>query len=309
MRHWTSAEDDYLRWNYLTSSHAAIGKIVGKTERAVRVRCWRLRLRKAPLGWTSAEDAQLRAWYEARRGVPLRLAELSRILSRALPDISERAAHFGLSERTRCRPDMSARLKAGESGWAITGSHPRGMSGKAHSPESRKQMSVGQQKRIANGTHPSQQPWSEERKRGQSERVSARLRTATNFYSRCKHGKREDIGGQFFRSSWEANYARFLNFLIAQGQIAKWEYEPDTFWFEKIRRGVRSYTPDFKITEPSGTIYYVEIKGWMDAKSKTKLKRMAKYYPKIDLRLVGQKAYTELAKKLGGAIPGWERAA
>jgi hypothetical protein len=126
-------------------------------------------------------------------------------------------------------------------------------------------------------------------------------------YSRCKHGKREDLGDQHFRSSWEANYARFLNLLISQKQIEKWEYEADTFWFEKIRRGVRSYTPDFKVWEPNGTIYYVELKGWMDAKSKTKLKRMAKYHPKIDLRLVDAKAYKEIDKKLGGAIPNWEK--
>lgn len=125
-------------------------------------------------------------------------------------------------------------------------------------------------------------------------------------YSRCKHGRREDLGGQYFRSSWEANYARFLNLLISQKQIEKWEYESETFWFENIRRGVRSYTPDFKITEHNGNVYFVEVKGWMDARSKTKIKRMAKYHPKVELRVVDAKAYREIAKKLGGAIPDWE---
>jgi hypothetical protein len=47
----------------------------------------------------------------------------------------------------------------------------------------------------------------------------------------------------------------------------------------------------------------------MDAKSKTKLKRMAKYHPAVDLRVIDAKAYREIDRKLGGAIPNWERAA
>ena len=61
-----------------------------------------------------------------------------------------------------------------------------------------------------------------------------------------------------------------------QGEILKWEYEPETFWFEKIKRGVRTYTPDFKVTEKDGSIIFHEVKGYMDARSKTKLKRMKK---------------------------------
>lgn len=65
--------------------------------------------------------------------------------------------------------------------------------------------------------------------------------------------------------------------------ISSWEYEPDTFWFEKIKRGVRSYTPDFKIVHKDGTVEYHEVKGWMDKKSQTKIKRMAIYHPEIKL--------------------------
>ena len=132
----------------------------------------------------------------------------------------------------------------------------------------------------------------------------ARAKPANKFAS-IKSGVREDIGPMFFRSSWEANYARYLNFLIKHGQIEKWEHEPDTFWFEAIRRGTRSYLPDFKVWE-NGKIHYVEVKGYMDAKSKTKLKRMAKYYPDIDLRLVGAREYRSIAVKVGRMVSGWE---
>lgn len=70
-----------------------------------------------------------------------------------------------------------------------------------------------------------------------------------------------------------------LDRLKRAGYIANWEHEPKTFWFEQIKRGVRSYKPDFLVTKIDGTTYWVEVKGFMDAKSKTKIKRFNKYYP------------------------------
>ncbi len=68
--------------------------------------------------------------------------------------------------------------------------------------------------------------------------------------------------------------------------IKEWEHEPQTFWFEEIRRGTRSYLPDFKITLANKSHYWVEVKGYFDRKSLTKIKRFRKYYPEEDLRIV-----------------------
>lgn len=123
-----------------------------------------------------------------------------------------------------------------------------------------------------------------------------------------KQGWREVAGRRiYFRSRWEYNYALYLEWLRGKGQLRTWEHEPETFWFEAVRRGVRSYLPDFKVTDNEGRVYFVEVKGWMDPRSKTKLKRMAKYHPEIDLRLVDAKAYGRLAKQVSGYIPEWER--
>lgn len=121
-----------------------------------------------------------------------------------------------------------------------------------------------------------------------------------NRYSRG-NGSHETIGGKdyYFRSSWEVVYANYLEFLLNKKQIKKWEYEVDTFWFEKIRRGVRSYKPDFKITNLNGKVEYHEVKGWMDPKSATKIKRMSIYYPDIKLVIIGKDEYKEIKK--------WER--
>jgi predicted nuclease of restriction endonuclease-like RecB superfamily len=124
-----------------------------------------------------------------------------------------------------------------------------------------------------------------------------------------KAGWRE-IGGQriYCRSRWEANYARYLEWLRARGEIKKWEHEPITFWFDAIKRGTRSYLPDFRVTENGGAVIFHEVKGWMDAASKTKIKRMAKYHPSVKLIVIDSKCYKAIAKQIGRTIPGWEEA-
>ena len=140
-----------------------------------------------------------------------------------------------------------------------------------------------------------------------SDRFSKQNVKSQNLHSRGLHGRRADLDDRYFRSMWEANYARYLNFLKAHGEIFKWEYEADTFWFEEIKRGTRSYTPDFKIwTAEDATPYYEELKGWMDQKSKTKLFRMAKYYPDIKIILIDEKQYRAIARSIKALIPTWE---
>lgn len=116
------------------------------------------------------------------------------------------------------------------------------------------------------------------------------------------------LGGQriFCRSSWEAKYAHYLEWLKGRGEILKWEHEPHTFWFEKIKRGVRSYLPDFRVTHAGGSTEWHEVKGWMDKKSKTKIKRMAKYYPYETLLLRDSAWFKTANRQFTGIVPGWD---
>lgn len=125
---------------------------------------------------------------------------------------------------------------------------------------------------------------------------------------RGKAGKREDLGGLFVRSRWEANYARYLNWLVELDEVASWAYEPDVFEFRNIKRGTRFYTPDFKITNNDGSVEYHEIKGYMDQRSRTQLKRMAKYYSDVKLVLIDKDCYYAIAKQVQRFIPHWEHA-
>jgi hypothetical protein len=110
----------------------------------------------------------------------------------------------------------------------------------------------------------------------------------------------------YFRSRWEANYARYLELLRQHGKITSWDHEPETFWFNGVKRGCVSYLPDFKVTMPDGSIEYHEVKGWMDAKSKTKIKRMAKYHPSVKLIVIATKEYNALKKTAAAVIGDWE---
>ena len=98
-----------------------------------------------------------------------------------------------------------------------------------------------------------------------------------------------------------------LSFTVKVVSIESLALSDGTFRFKDVVLPNDGSSPQF-ITELDGAIYFVEVKGWMDPKSKTKLKRMAKYYPKVDLRVVGAAEYRELDRKLGAAIPGWEAA-
>lgn len=184
--------------------------------------------------------------------------------------------------------------------------HPRGMAGKTHTAENKKKYSEQFRAMWADKNHVVN---SREFKEKRSLQISLNWpkRKKTNTYSRCRRGRRADIGDMFFRSSWEANYARYLNWLKANNKIHRWEYEPDTFWFFKIKRGVRSYTPDFKVWETASSApYFIEVKGWMDKKSVTKMKRIAKYHPSVRVVLVSAKDYKALSKQCSALIPGWE---
>lgn len=320
MLRWAEDEDGILRLFWLSKTHAEIAEMLpGRNLRAVRNRCWKLRLVE-PRHWSEFEENAIIQWYADHENKRLMLDELAKVLGRSRYAVCIKARKMGLTDiarerggrkkRDRKYPDEIAWRKAmSEAAKAriAKNGHPRGMLGKKKTPEAIAKTVAG----LANWRAlQSSATMSEIALRSANTRI-AKYGTAFpinsgNPYSRARRGRRNDLGDIFFRSRWEANYARFLNLLKDQGKITAWEFEPDTFWFEAIKRGIRSYTPDFKIWEPSGSFYYVEVKGWNDAKSKTKAKRMKKYHPDVEVRLFGAKAYKELERKLGAAIPGWE---
>lgn len=111
-------------------------------------------------------------------------------------------------------------------------------------------------------------------------------------FSFAKRGFREDLGC-YFRSSWEANFARYLNFIQKI-----WLYEPKQF----VLSNGRTYTPDFFV--PNENVYY-EIKGAWVGKAKEKTELVIKEH-KINLVIVEKGFYEKISKEYSEKIPNWE---
>jgi hypothetical protein len=118
----------------------------------------------------------------------------------------------------------------------------------------------------------------------------------------------KDIGERriFVRSNWEYYYAIYLDTLVKQGQILDYEHEPKTFWFDKIKRGTTSYKPDFLVLHKNGEEEWIEVKGYMDAKSATKIKRMKIYFPSVKLRIVDATWFKANSKSLKILVAAYE---
>ena len=104
-------------------------------------------------------------------------------------------------------------------------------------------------------------------------------------------GIRKDLN-QYFRSSWEANIARLLNYY----QIP-WQYETQTFVLREI-----SYTPDFLIKDD----IYLEVKGKYLKNAEEKIKRFREFYPDKKYILIDSKLYRQLERVYHRVIPKWE---
>lgn len=319
---WTNEEDGIVRAMYGAATSREIAARLGRTEPAVRSRCWTLGLKSKASPWSDFEITRLRDAY-ARTGMPVRLDSLAAELGRGRANICRKARSMGLTDAWRAklepearRPPRVARFSTKEVLAAYQSQrqkeriadhgHPRGALGLKHSEATRRAISARSKAAWANPASGFHHP---DRAQELSDRLVARLAAGEMRpkYSRCAGGRRPDLGDVYFRSAWEANYARFLNLMVAQGHVAAWEYEAKTFVFEAIKRGVRAYTPDFLVRRPNGNHEWHEVKGWMDPKSATRLKRMAKYFPEEVVVLI-QEGWFKSARRSGlsAAIAGWE---
>jgi len=188
--------------------------------------------------------------------------------------------------------------------WIKENGHPKGMLGKKHTNEFKVAQSV---RSLLNW-----EKMPEEKRMARNKKIMQTRISNGNYAPKrngCtwKAGWREiGIKKKYYRSRWEANYARYLEWLKSLGEIKDWAHESEVFWFDGIKRGCVSYLPDFKVTNNDNSVEFHEVKGWMDAASKTKLNRMKKYYPNLKLILIDQKIYKDIAAKLSRLIHGWE---
>lgn len=67
-----------------------------------------------------------------------------------------------------------------------------------------------------------------------------------------------------------------------------------------------SYLPDFLVRYPDGREEWWEVKGYWDSKSRTRINRFRKYYPKETLVIVDGSKYKELSSKYSSIVKNWE---
>lgn len=230
--------------------------------------------------WSAKEDKRLRLFYEAWAGEVIPVEAIASALKRTPSSIRYRASKLGLTEPNRPRAARGRKPAEAKRTCAHCGSEFL-----LRSPSSTQQ-TCGRSCAA--------------KRRGQS--------TRGRFTGgRSKVGKRADLEGQFFRSAWEANTARYLNRLIELGKVVRWEYEPEPFFFP-VKRGNKGYLPDFRVWFPNGTYEWWEVKGYMDDASRIKLKRFALHHTEesLKLRLIDRTAYMAIKAEFENVLEGWE---
>lgn len=320
-RRWSEEEDSFLSKNRSELSHSEIANKLNRSERAVRNRCWRLGI-VDKLGWTEEEVAELVKSYSAARfNNDIDLNGLAAVFGRDKTNVCRKARKLGLTDNSRDDKPVEQR-KIRKAKFASdeerrthqsktakerirTSGHPKGMYGKKHTPETKASISLSSASRWASMTHEAQAAQTE---RSLMAKVAKYGCIAPNVKRGSWAAGWREIGGvrKFYRSRWEANYARYLQWLKDGGHILGWAHEPKTFWFTGIKRGSVSYLPDFWVKETNGKDAFHEVKGWMDGRSKTKIDRMARYYPEVTLIVVDGRAYAEIKRKVSSLVPGWE---
>lgn len=299
-----------------------VGKIVGLCGQSVHERLSKINVVNKINVLTNGEKEKIKAVYLSGilRG-DNKLKNLSKEINRTIHFISRYARSVGLTSYNRGGNDsFSLKISARSKEWHKHNPHPKGFLGGKHTKKSLE--------KIAEASKNSWQKMTDQAKEKRTNKIlDSRMKNGNwcshmkshNAYSRTKSGKREDLDNIFFRSSAEANYARYLKFFKID-----FKYEFKTFYFEGIKRGTVSYTPDFYIPEEDR---YIEFKGWLDKKSITRLKRFRRYYPKefdamqIVKQTLSKKHFGELCEigflphqiidfktvtKMAAVIPGWE---
>jgi hypothetical protein len=322
LRKWTVEDEQYLRANYLAKSIPELVEVMRRSQRAIISKASLLGVAKTSR-WRPAEIQQLKAVYgTAGSDGVLGLSALAKQLGRDKANVCRKAKELGLvtspnrrrvHERKvrlpKYQDDESRRIgsSAARREWIRVNGHPRGALGLRHSAKVKAVIAEKSRQRWENMT---------KAERDAQVNHALRMRAAVGSIApkvsrgSWKAGWRE-VGGRriYFRSRWEANYAFYLEWLKSLKQIADWEHEPHTFWFEGVRRGCVSYLPDFKITNLDSSHEWHEVKGWMDARSKTVLARMAKYFPSEKIVLIAEKQYKAIRRKAVAIVPGWEDSA
>lgn len=111
-------------------------------------------------------------------------------------------------------------------------------------------------------------------------------------------GKRPDLNNQYFRSMWEANFARVLKY-----KNIEYKYEEKIPIYDENNNLLCIYVPDFYLPKYDS---YIEIKGKWEKGAKEKVQLFKKYFPNKKITIIEQTNYKCIKRIYQKKISHWE---
>lgn len=287
-----------------------VAKDVGLCGQSVHERLKKLNAIIPPRFFSAEEIEKIKSLYsnDDFKSGDGKLRKLCKELNRDLTTVVGKAKELGITNIKR--KDSQQRLSFKSQmlkDWHKIHEHPRGFLGGTHTPEMKEAQSKRLKKFFKKLPAAKKREFIKKAILAKIEKYG-NIVPGGNSKVTWKQGWRE-IGGKriYARSRWEANYARYLQWLKERKEISDWEHEPKTFWFDKIKRGAVTYLPDFKVIKMDGSHFWVEVKGYMDPKSKTKISRFRRYFKDEKLEIKDAKWFQKNNRKLALIIKDWEK--
>lgn len=298
--------------NKISSTYESLGsisrvaKILGMSHSGVSKRLRKLgydtsRLRRESL-WTKEQDDILLQEYENYRDRN-QLASLAKKIGRSVFAINRRAAKFGLTNKdynfimTKERHDILSKGRK-----RFLENHPEYKSNigvfsreRVYTTEDcAKRSEIMKSKwKDPNSAYRKGSFLSELKERLSKARYNVKQGYTRGIESNVSFGEKE----YRFRSSWERNFAFYMEYIKCKREIKDWYYESEIFSFPQNEYGFKTYKPDFKIVHNDGSVEYIELKGWVNKKALDKMELMARYFPEVKIELYDGDKYNEIKKK------------
>lgn len=121
---------------------------------------------------------------------------------------------------------------------------------------------------------------------------------------------------QKFDSSWEYNYALYLEYLKKQWEIISWCKNTTKFKFSKTidcsdlfrtesKKYISGYIPDFLVFYPDGRYTIIEIKWRHGEKEKRQLRQFQKDFWNLEFKLIDRVDMRRIQKKFYNTQAPW----
>ena len=282
-----------------------VGEALGMSGQKVHSILKKMGLGKRMNYFTESDYAYLREHYEEYANGQ-RLPELAKIMKRTAAFLNRKAKELGLTKPNRkytIGEERHKQLSKSAKERITKYGHPKGMLGKKHTSETKEYISKWHRQNWAEHRDELLTP---ERLEAKSDCMAKQQADGVMGVRSRTYLRKCFINGNtyIFKSAWEANIALVLEYERLLGNIDGWAYEATTFSFKYDGNGVRNYKPDFDIYR-NGKTYHIEVKGWVDEKTKTKMALMQRYYPNDVIYIMGEKEYRSIKAKYKPIIPQW----